>query len=823
MEKIVRDPLKDSPAAQFGLMISGKTMAGAPILRQTLIRGLMESVVSIFDWRSASRCRLPLLCLMGAVAACGDDRVSPESSHEGTPPGARSETFAVRRVAWETAEEPVDDSRTLFHWSVENDPRMWQVEAPRSARVLLDEPGEASRTPWIRLAGEGPRRVRIEEALDPALMNHVSVRLAAPNPTVFQIALTRGDKTVAESSPISLAPAKDPRWVSLPGFPELSTSPASSLEIRFVGSAPSVAIQQVKVSWVRPERSLDGEARRRLSRNENRDVRHAILFSAQRELVAHATTTADDELRFWAAFPEVVRHRPGPSTSLQITIASQTQQQTKEFSWDSPDQGWQLIRCPAGSFPTGNLELRATLFSSSGVVSPEEALWVTDLFVVPTDPNPTRVLLVTSDTHRADHVGASASGVQIETPGLDGLAQRGVFFENGFSTTNITNPSHVAIMTGQHPRDTGIVNNTTALSPDAQTLAEVFHEAGFLTIASIATQHLSSFSGLEQGFDVFLGPNRQDNYLSAEQVIDDFLAVWEPWRDVPVFVWLHVFDAHLPYRPPQEFADQYYPAERDPFDDSHSLLPRVQRRGVDFQALTDLDYPPAMYKGEVSYLDAQLERVLTLSEFLDSVVAVTADHGECLGQHEIYWSHDGLYPDTIHVPLILSAPDLPGGKRLDRPVHNHDLGRTLLDLAAVAAPFPGRNLWRDDTGPRPRFALSAHRMAAAVTHQDWHLMLQLRSDRRKTEHQVELYHLVTDPECRDNVWDRELARAAQMRTALLRWLDQAEAVWQGQAVVLEESDRQRLAELGYVEDASASPVSFPDDCSCEWCEPFQGE
>src|SRR5690606_14477718 len=122
----------------------------------------------------------------------------------------------------------------------------------------------------------------------------------------------------------------------------------------------------------------------------------------------------------------------------------------------------------------------------------------------------------------------------------------------------------------------------------------------------------------------------------------------------PLFVWLHLFDAHSPYRPPEAFAARYYPAGRDPFDPS--LPPPDLPDGVlgwDLEGLRDPAWPAAAYKGEVSYLDMQLGRLLHHPRAGAGIVAVTADHGESLGHHGIYYAHSMLYTDSLHVPLVL--------------------------------------------------------------------------------------------------------------------------------------------------------------------------
>ncbi|MEM7516723.1 MAG: sulfatase-like hydrolase/transferase, partial [Planctomycetota bacterium] len=265
---------------------------------------------------------------------------------------------------------------------------------------------------------------------------------------------------------------------------------------------------------------------------------------------------------------------------------------------------------------------------------------------------PRTVLLITSDTHRADHVGYSSPPGFVSTPNLDALKSRGVSFSNCYSQTNVTNPSHVALMTAFHPRDSGVVNNFSTLSSDAQTLAEEFAEAGYLTFASISTPHLAeSYSGLRQGFDRVAGPELQNREAHGS------VAAVEKWLDdageAPVFLWLHLFDAHFPYVPPADLDLKYYPEGRDPRDPQRTL-PRVEGAVIDFltaEGITDEDYAPAQYRAEIDSLDRALGPLLSRPRIADGLVAFTADHGEALGERSIYCGHLGLYPATLHVPL----------------------------------------------------------------------------------------------------------------------------------------------------------------------------
>lgn len=442
------------------------------------------------------------------------------------------------------------------------------------------------------------------------------------------------------------------------------------------------------------------------------------------------------------------------------------------------------------------------------------------------------VLLITSDTHRADHLGAQPGAVPIATPVLDALAARGTLFADCYAPVNNTNPSHVALMTGMHPRDTGVLDNYRPVAEAAQTLAEAFAEAGFLTYAAVSTLHLGPpGSGLGQGFDRVSWPG-QGAHRDSRETIGDLLAWLPEARGQPLFLWLHVFDAHMPYEPPAEVAQRLWPADRDPRDPglppppaAPDSLPRSLRD------VRDLAWPVAMYRGEVEALDERLARLLTVPRIAEGVVALVADHGESLGENQVWFGHGGIAPATLHIPLVLAGPGVPAGRVVARPVTHLSLGATLLDLAGVTdAPLPGASLLAqlDTRGPEaPRFALEANGLAAAVTHGGLHLVLHLQArdvaalGPPRAQHAVELFDLASDPRAEH---DLALARRDQARTLranLIAWLTAARPTGWAHPADTAAEHLEAMAELGYVGPSSAAPdapLFTPDDCA--ECAPY---
>ena len=246
------------------------------------------------------------------------------------------------------------------------------------------------------------------------------------------------------------------------------------------------------------------------------------------------------------------------------------------------------------------------------------------------------VLLVTLDTTRADAL--SCYGRQRgTTPNLDALAAEGERFTQAYTSAPLTLPAHASMLTGLYPLRHGVrENGLWPLSDEADTLAERAREAGYDTAAFLAAVVLDERFGLDQGFAHFDTPRRsatQDTSHYTERdaasVVDAALAWFDRRQDErPFFTWVHVFDPHAPYAPPEAF-----------------------RQGV---------LEPYPYLGELAYVDAELGRLFdTLRArelFDDTVVLVVGDHGEAFGEHGEVSHGPFCYESTLRVPFLLRDP-----------------------------------------------------------------------------------------------------------------------------------------------------------------------
>jgi arylsulfatase A-like enzyme/Flp pilus assembly protein TadD len=286
---------------------------------------------------------------------------------------------------------------------------------------------------------------------------------------------------------------------------------------------------------------------------------------------------------------------------------------------------------------------------------------------VPGKPN---ILLITVDTLRADHLGCYGDK-SIRTPAIDALAARGALFARAFAHTPSTLPSHANILLGLTPNAHGVHDNSNFIvREDFLTLAEWLKAEGYATGAFVGAFPLDSRFGLGQGFDVY-----DDNYGSqgptdmtfverkADVVVGKALE-WLEKRTGPWFLWVHCFDPHQPYEPPEPFKSQY---------------------------------PGRPYDGEIAFVDSALGRVFAFLKDggLEGQTAVifTADHGESLGEHGESTHGYFAYNATLHVPLILDLPGMKPG-RVEANVCHVDIFPTVCGLLGKKEPpgLQGRSL-----------------------------------------------------------------------------------------------------------------------------------
>ena len=670
--------------------------------------------------------------------------------------------------------------------------------------------------------------------------------LAQTSERIVLIAMS-DQKPVAKSKELQAPKSKTPVPVTF-SMPELdSLEKIDTLVVDFLGGTTKPGLVSAELLLKAPASfypdASEGAMPLVLS-SSLPETRTGYALTAEAELEVQVTLRGDEVLRFEHGAPSIHGSQGEGTLSFEVNYADMD---LFEFEIGYRNRQW---RIPNGTL-WESVELKlpdvtteATISFSLEGTTKDAVHLIANPRLVRTDTTPQTVLLITSDTHRADHLGTHAFGL-VKTPALVELAERGVLFEDTFCATNITNPSHMALLTGLEVRDHQIVNNGTPITRDAATLAEAFQAEGWRTLGCVSVNHLSDKnSGLGQGFDRLLSP--PDSTRSVVETMTELERAMKDFEGESLFCWLHVFDAHSPYEPPAPFDRAHYPKTKNPRDPARQLAYPGKFLPVSMRGVTDMEWPVAQYKGEIDFLDTQLAELFKFPRFQESVIAFTADHGECFGAHGVYWDHSGVYPDTVHVPLIISWPGAPSGTRTLSPVSQLDLGRTLLNLASLESTgFPGRDLrWALDTpeDTRPRFALSSHGYSASLSNDGWFCVLNLRGHQSATEtkpfiaHSLELYHRAEDLACSTNLLKSTptpevLARAKQMRAEIINWLSSAPEQGLGGATDASSERVANLAALGYMGEEGArneGEAWFPRPCTagpngtvCQECAPFE--
>jgi len=432
------------------------------------------------------------------------------------------------------------------------------------------------------------------------------------------------------------------------------------------------------------------------------------------------------------------------------------------------------------------------------------------------EPPPPSVVLVVLDTFRWDHLGA-LSGRDGLTPRMDALAEESVLFEHCFSQYPLTLPSLSTVLASEWPFVHGIQENYQhRLGEEAVTLAEVLKERGYRTGAFVSALPIRRETGCAQGFDVYdddfsvpftfyreefrplterwTGSERRGD-LTVERAL-----AWLERTKEPAFLFVHLFDAHSPYDAPPEYA-------------SRQETP---------------------YAGEVAFVDALVGRVLdgiSTAFATPPIVAIIADHGEGLGEHE-EWAHGlFLYDSTIRVPWILSAPGRITPRRVENGVRLLDVAPTLLELAEIPAPveWAGRScaaLARGDTESARE--LYAENFFTRVEYGWSEEIAWITPDRKWIRvPRPELYDRAADPAELVNLAPARPAEAARLDGELGAFVERERegAKRRGVPSLAEEIQpearvREWLTNLGYV-SASGPPVTRgplpdPKDRVPEW-------
>jgi arylsulfatase A-like enzyme len=377
------------------------------------------------------------------------------------------------------------------------------------------------------------------------------------------------------------------------------------------------------------------------------------------------------------------------------------------------------------------------------------------------------VILITIDTLRADHVGCYGAQT-VRTPTLDALARDGVVFERAISQVPLTWPSHAVILTGTYPFQNGVQDFTgQPLAQQFRTVSQAFQQAGYATGAVVSAFVLDRSWGLARGFDFYDDAFSAETFEKKDAGLVDRRAgesvahaiAWlkkTPRR--PFFLWLHLYDPHSPYDPPEPYRSEYR---------SH------------------------LYDGEIAYADHELGNLMSWLKqnhlYDSSLIVALSDHGESLGEHGEDEHGFFVYNATVHVPLIVKPPAGSGiaAGRHPEPVETTAVAPTLLQLAGVKEPvdriytqFQSHSLFGTKLGTNQAGKQAANQTASQTTKDTaysetfypfssfgWSPLHALESERFHfiEAPKPELYDLETDPGETRNIAAQQPATVAVLR------------------------------------------------------------
>jgi len=407
------------------------------------------------------------------------------------------------------------------------------------------------------------------------------------------------------------------------------------------------------------------------------------------------------------------------------------------------------------------------------------------------------VLLITLDTTRADRLGCYGYS-KAKTPNLDFLAQNGVRFANAYCQVPLTLPSHCSILTGTYPTYHNVHNNGTySLGLDQLTLTEVLQSKNFQTAAFLASFSVDSRFGLDQGFDLY-----DDNFqegspfkaVNSERKAGDVYSQFSSWLDdfhsQQFFGWIHFFDPHLPYSPPDSYGKEF------------------------------ADRP---YDGEIAYMDsyvgAVLEKLREKNILGKTLIIVAGDHGEGLGDKVEIGHGIFLYEMVMRVPLIFYAENLlPGGKVIPSRVRLIDIMPSVLDLLNIEGSYPyqGISLIPVIEGKKKGDLDTYMETYYPRENYGWSELTGLISGDWKYIHapKRELYDLKSDPTEKNNLFLSNKKTASDLKERL-DVLVKSSSVSPGTGKrTLNQEELTRLRSLGYVgytEGKNEGPFADPKD------------
>lgn len=421
-----------------------------------------------------------------------------------------------------------------------------------------------------------------------------------------------------------------------------------------------------------------------------------------------------------------------------------------------------------------------------------------------------KIIFISLDTLRAGKLGCYGYD-RPTSPCIDRIASEGVLFERAYAADIPTEAAHTSIFTGKIGLTTGVVSHGSDLTCLPKTMAwlpTLLKHAGLATAAVDNLYQLKEW--FARGYRYYINSSGKQRHIDGRTVNDLAMEWLRQHKDESFFLFLHYWDPHTPYLPPEKYIFDFYPADKDPYDPrnrsmdeayNHIAYPFFKYHHYDLLGpVTDAEYYNALYEAEIRYLDdllAELDQCLEQLGIRDETMLVLfGDHGESMTEHQIYWDHCGLYETTVHIPLIIRWPGvIPVGTRVEGFVQHADLMPTMLeavqmsvekgaasggseldlDWLQVPDDLDGRSLWPCIRG-EARGTLEQVYLSECA----WQAARGIRTEQYKyirtydggpyVRPRHELYDLRHDPEERVNLADQLPDVAAAFEQQLERWV-----------------------------------------------------
>lgn len=482
--------------------------------------------------------------------------------------------------------------------------------------------------------------------------------------------------------------------------------------------------------------------------------------------------------------------------------------------------------------------------------------------------NKPNIALIVLDTLRQDKL--SCYGCEEElTPNLDRFAARSTVFEQAVANSPWTLPSHASFFTGKHPSQHGATQLTPYLEEEHETLAQILKSEGYTTACFTCNSWITQYTGLNRGFDVY------KNFFGALPDSDLLSGVWKRimdsrWRELgdklvdwgnriyermsdqdktvqwtskainssleflqngnePYFLFLNLMDPHLPYNPPKEYWQDFMGdlAPQDVCQNSKEFNASPEEVGE-----AELNLLNKLYDAEVSYMDSQLSQLLNALKDSNTLVIITADHGENLGEHQLLGHEFCIYDTLLKVPLLINYPETSPastnnrGGQVKTQTDLRQLFPTILEAAGVdyksfdrvataslfdknrnQASYRQRPLYAEYF--RPKIELTQLRQIDS-DFSDPEVETDMKTVRSEgwkyiwhenEEATDKLFNLKRDPQERNNLLNQQSERAKQLRQMLAEKFDEANLAAKDADQVLDDMDQAvkgRLEELGYL-------------------------